>query len=409
MGNMLEKQSFLSMAKELQKGDAAPPQRFPDTHIKSRSGKKFFNTPARIFVMLRRKTLVILSLSLGSALLLLGLLAGFVPQSEGPEVRRRASAHVVSLRPEDLPEPIVSRGDGTRLWAVRLPAVSPDAVRRIETDDPDLSGRAGQADTDQIISFEKSGVRLDMGGDDLLFGEEATPTDLAPLLALDGVSMPLLVTAQPRQYGDALDARGRPLRWQAAETLLSGYTPVNPRPADSGRKAAEEMLPEDAYFDGGGLFARARRYQQLVENFARRYNLSAELVYAIIHSESDFSPTLVSDKSAMGLMQLLPSTASDEVHRFLYGRPGDVSFDELRVPEINIRYGTAYLHILLTRYFQDVSDPLSREYCAVAAYNMGPNRFLRLYGKTGEEAVARINELSAEQLYEDSMWPRCGG
>ena len=89
------------------------------------------------------------------------------------------------------------------------------------------------------------------------------------------------------------------------------------------------------------------------------------------------------------------------MHRFLYGRPGDVSFDELRVPEINIRYGTAYLHILLTRYFQDVSDPLSREYCAVAAYNMGPNRFLRLYGKTGEEAVARINELSAEQLYED--------
>ena len=188
--------------------------------------------------MLRRKTLVILSLSLGSALLLLGLLAGFVPQSEGPEVRRRASAHVVSLRPEDLPEPIVPRGDGTRLWAVRLPAASPDAVRRSGADDPDPSGSAGQTDTDQIISFEKSGVRLDTGGDDLLFGEEAAPADLAPLLALDGVSMPLLVTAQPRQYGDALDTRGRPLRWQAAETLLSGYTPVNPRPADSGRQAA---------------------------------------------------------------------------------------------------------------------------------------------------------------------------
>ncbi|RXE68017.1 lytic transglycosylase, partial [Muribaculaceae bacterium Isolate-002 (NCI)] len=65
--------------------------------------------------MLRRKPLVILSLSLGGALLLLGLLAGFVPQSEGPEVRRRASAHVVSLRPEDLPEPILPLGDGTRL------------------------------------------------------------------------------------------------------------------------------------------------------------------------------------------------------------------------------------------------------------------------------------------------------
>ncbi|MSS27045.1 transglycosylase SLT domain-containing protein [Desulfovibrio sp. PG-178-WT-4] len=351
--------------------------------------------------MLRRKTLVILSLSLGGALLLLGLLAGFVPQSEGPEVRRRASAHVVSLRPEDLPEPILPLGDGTRLWAVRRAAASPDAARGTGEDDPALTALAGQAGAEQIISFEKSGVRLDMGGDELFFDEAAAPADLAPLLALDGVSMPLLVTAQPRQYGDALDARGRPLRWQAAETLLSGYTPLSPRTAEDAKKAAEEMLPEGAYFERGDLFSRARRYQQLVENFARRYHLSTELVYAIIHSESDFSPTLISGKSAMGLMQLLPSTASDEVHRFLYGRPGDVSFDELRVPEINIRYGTAYLHILLTRYFQDVSDPLAREYCAVAAYNMGPNRFLRLYGKTGGEAVARINAMSAEELYED--------
>ena len=351
--------------------------------------------------MLRRKTLVILSLSLGGALLLLGLLAGFVPQSEGPEVRRRASAHVVSLRPEDLPEPILPLGDGTRLWAVRRAAASPDAARGTGEDDPALTALAGLAGAEQIISFEKSGVRLDMGGDELFFGEAAAPADLAPLLALDGVSMPLLVTAQPRQYGDALDARGRPLRWQAAETLLSGYTPLSPRTAEDAKKAAEEMLPEGAYFERGDLFSRARRYQQLVENFARRYHLSTERVYAIIHSESDFSPTLISGKSAMGLMQLLPSTASDEVHRFLYGRPGDVSFDELRVPEINIRYGTAYLHILLTRYFQDVSDPLAREYCAVAAYNMGPNRFLRLYGKTGGEAVARINAMSAEELYED--------
>ncbi len=60
---------------------------------------------------------------------------------------------------------------------------------------------------------------------------------------------------------------------------------------------------------------------------------------------------------------------------FLYGRRGQVSYDELRVPEINIRYGTAYLHILFNRYFQKVTDPVSREYCAIAAYNLGPNRF----------------------------------
>ena len=102
---------------------------------------------------------------------------------------------------------------------------------------------------------------------------------------------------------------------------------------------------------------------------------------------------------ADGLMQLLPSTASDEVHRFLYGTRGNVGFNELAVPEINIRYGTAYLHILMTRYFQDVRDPVAREYCTVAAYNMGPNRFLRYWGATNAEAVARINSLSVPDLY----------
>lgn len=345
--------------------------------------------------MTSRRTILIISLCLGSALFLLGMLAGFVPQSEGPEVRRRASDHVISLRPEDLPEPILPQGDGTRLWAIRGPAPAQDALCPPEQR-PD---RGDTAVRDQIITFEKSGVRLDMGDGDILFGEEAELPELAPLLALDGASMPLLVAAQPRGYGDALDAFGRPLRWLAAEAWLEGYTPVTPQ-APAERKPAGEMFASGSGA-GGSLLTRARRYQQLVENFARRYNLSTELVYAIIHSESDFSPGLISNKSAMGLMQLLPSTASDEVHRFLYGHRGDVSFDELRVPEINIRYGTAYLHILLTRYFSGVRDPLAREYCAVAAYNMGPNRFLRLYGASNEEAVARINAMSPQALYED--------
>lgn len=129
-----------------------------------------------------------------------------------------------------------------------------------------------------------------MGDGDLLFGEDAEPPDLAPLLALDGVSMPLLMAAQPSGYGDALDTRGRPLRWLAAEAWLEGYTPVNLRAAEE-KKSVAGMLASD-WREGGGLPARARRYQQLVENFSRRYNLSAELVYAIIHSESDFSPGL---------------------------------------------------------------------------------------------------------------------
>ena len=56
---------------------------------------------------------------------------------------------------------------------------------------------------------------------------------------------------------------------------------------------------------------------------------------------------------------------------------------------------------MFTRYFSGVHNPLAREYCAIAAYNMGPNRFLRLYGKTMEEAVDTINAMTVDAFYRD--------
>lgn len=376
-----------------------------------------------------RKTLVLCSLCLAGAgsALLLGLLAGFAPRGEGIEIRRRASAHVLSLEAADLPQPILQNGNGDRVWAIRRPA----RVQAVPPEDmaagaPTLAAALAVRELlelrrdGEFVSFEPDGIRLSMAGTAPLFGFEgpqapaALAADapggagLAPLVTLDGASTPSLLAVEPFRASDALDMEGRPLRWQDVGTLMAAYRPL-PQDDPRGNDGQEALRGADGSpaplplrgFAAGDAAAKARRYQALVESFSRRYDLSEALVYAIIHSESDFSPTLVSDKSAMGLMQLLPSTASGEVHRFLYGRRGDVGFDDLRVPEINIRYGTAYLHILLNRYFQDVADPLAREYCAVAAYNMGPNRFLRLYGPTNDAAVARINTMTSDELYDD--------
>lgn len=363
-----------------------------------------------------RKTLVLCSLCLAGAgsALLLGLLSGFAPRGEGFEIRRSASARVVSLQAADLPAPILQAGDGRHVWAVRRPV-------RSEAEEPGAATLAAaeavrdllaQRRNGEFISFEPEGIRLSMAAATPLFGFEdagdgaAEGAALSPLVALDGASAPQLLAVEPFRASDALDMDGRPVRWQDTAGLMAAYRPLTPQGSRTQTRVAPAALPAPELaapraLASGDAAAKAHRYQELVENFSRRYNLNAALVYAIIHSESDFSPTLVSGKSAMGLMQLLPSTASGEVHRFLYGRRGDIGFDDLRVPEINIRYGTAYLHILLTRYFQNVTDPLAREYCTVAAYNMGPNRFLRLYGANSEEAVARINTMSADELYED--------
>lgn len=101
-------------------------------------------------------------------------------------------------------------------------------------------------------------------------------------------------------------------------------------------------------------------YGQIIYREARRHNLSPELVAAMVHTESDFRPRLVSNKSAQGLMQIVPSTAR------LLGISDP--FD----PQQNIAAGTKYLRYLLDRF--------ENETIALAAYNAGEGNVERFGG-----------------------------
>jgi len=99
----------------------------------------------------------------------------------------------------------------------------------------------------------------------------------------------------------------------------------------------------------------------LVEE-ARRHHLDPRLVLAVVHVESRYDTYAVSDKAAMGLMQILPSTGE-----WLAGQVGvewqgpQTLFD----PIANVRLGVAYLRMLLDRYDGNLS-------AALVAYNWGP-------------------------------------
>ncbi len=96
-------------------------------------------------------------------------------------------------------------------------------------------------------------------------------------------------------------------------------------------------------------------FNSIATEKAAKYNLDPELVKAVIKAESNWNPYAVSPKGARGLMQLMPSTASD---LGVYN-----SFD----PEENIDGGTRYLRYLLGKFNGDLS-------LALAAYNAGPAR-----------------------------------
>ena len=144
---------------------------------------------------------------------------------------------------------------------------------------------------------------------------------------------------------------------------------------------------------------RREQYLSVATVYAEKYQLATSLLLAIMHTESGFNPNAVSPKKAIGLMQVVPHSAGNEVYRFLKGEQGTPSMDALFNPENNIRYGATYLHLLDRYHFAGVTNSASRQLCVIAGYNGGPNAVLRHFHPNRQKALEKINGMTTEQLY----------
>ncbi|WP_229593941.1 membrane-bound lytic murein transglycosylase MltC [Pseudodesulfovibrio sediminis] len=148
------------------------------------------------------------------------------------------------------------------------------------------------------------------------------------------------------------------------------------------------------------LNVRAQKYKTMVTEASTRFNVSRNLIYAIMKVESDFNPFAVSSAKAIGLMQVVPSTAGSDVYQYLNGHQGTPSPSALMAPGTNVKYGSAYLHLLQTRYLKGIQDPVSREYCVIAGYNGGAGTVLNAFNKDKTRAVSKINSLLPDSVYD---------
>ena len=102
-------------------------------------------------------------------------------------------------------------------------------------------------------------------------------------------------------------------------------------------------------------------YVDEIKKYAEEYDLDPYLVAAVIHVESGNRTDAVSNKGALGLMQLMPATAE-----WVAGKLGEEYDQEaVTLPEKNIQYGCWYLHFLFERFDSTA--------VVCAAYNAGHN------------------------------------
>ena len=122
---------------------------------------------------------------------------------------------------------------------------------------------------------------------------------------------------------------------------------------------------------------------EIVEH-SRAYGLDPYLVMAVIKTESTFNSRARSHKGAMGMMQLLPSTAKEMA--------GDLGIewkghDMLYDPSLNVKMGIHYLSSLKGQFNDDMTK-------AIVAYNRGPYKLAKSLRKG-----IRLRSAYADKVY----------
>jgi membrane-bound lytic murein transglycosylase MltF len=121
----------------------------------------------------------------------------------------------------------------------------------------------------------------------------------------------------------------------------------------------------------------------IFESYGNQYGVDYLLAAAQGYQESHLDQSVVSKAGAIGIMQLLPSTAADP----------NVGIPDITTARPNIHAGVKYLDFIRNRYFSDLaSDRFNQTLLALASYNAGPAR------------VRKLRKKAAEQGYDPNIW-----
>lgn len=161
---------------------------------------------------------------------------------------------------------------------------------------------------------------------------------------------PAIKKPAPRSYRASLNRPGKPVdnAYKAVEGLST---------ANIGKQSFNTFRCGDKRY----IQSKQRTYQHTIKTYARQYGVDEALIHSVVKQESCFNEKALSRAGAIGLMQLMPATASY------------LNVKDPWNPEQNIQGGVKYLSKMLKRF-------KGNKKFALAAYNAGPGKVVKYGG-----------------------------
>jgi membrane-bound lytic murein transglycosylase MltF len=150
--------------------------------------------------------------------------------------------------------------------------------------------------------------------------------------------------------------------------VINGFVKTNKKGSLLGNILFNRYLKETKYITNSAQGEEMKRFQNMVVYF-EKYDFDYLMLAALGYQESRLIQTKKSPVGAVGVMQLLPSTAKDK----------NVNIPDIKKLEPNMHAGSKYLHFIENHYFNDPKlTRVNQQLLAIASYNAGPAKVARL-------------------------------
>ena len=160
--------------------------------------------------------------------------------------------------------------------------------------------------------------------------------------------------------------------------VINEFIMTNKKGSLMGNMLFKKYLQNADYVQNAVSTEELKKFNDTVEifkNFAGKYNFEHLMIIAQAYQESGLDHSRKNPSGAVGIMQMLPSTASDP----------NIDIPNIEKLENNIHAGVKYLRFIVDQYYRDEPmSPGNKLLFAFASYNAGPARITKVRQKTAE-------------------------